>query len=60
LINAIAIVELARRKWVEIANTTYEAYIVLFQQVYSMIEQKYGFKYEYLNEVAKNSKAFEF
>jgi len=24
-----------------------------------MIEQKYGLKYEYLNEVAKNSKAFE-
>lgn len=59
LINAIAIVELARRKWVESANTSYEAYTVLFQQIYSMIEQKYGLKYEYLNKLVKNSKAFE-
>lgn len=59
LINAIAIVELARRKWIESANTAYEAYTVLFQQIYSMIEQKYGLKYEYLYELLKNSKAFE-
>lgn len=59
LINAIAIVELARRKWIESANTAYDAYTVLFQQIYSMIEQKYGLKYEYLNELLKNSKAFE-
>ena len=59
LINAIAIVELARRKWIESANTTYDAYTVLFQQIYSMIEQKYGLKYEYLMEIINNCKAFK-
>lgn len=59
LINAIAIVELARRKWIESANTSYDSYTVLFQQIYSMIEQKYGLRYEYLIELTKNSKAFE-
>lgn len=59
LINAIAIVELARRKWVENVNTAYDAYTVLFQQIYSMIEQSYGMKYEFLNELIKNSYAFK-
>lgn len=59
LINAVAIVELARRKWVENVNTAYESYTVLFQQIYSMIEQRYGLKYEYLNELIRNSNAFK-
>lgn len=58
LINAIALVELAKYKWIESPNTAYEAYTVLFQQIYSLIEEKYGLSYKCLNKVVKNSKAF--
>lgn len=58
LINAIAIVELARRKWIESANTSLASYTVLFQQLFSMIEQKYGLKENYLKSIVEESNSF--
>lgn len=59
LINAIAIVELARKKWIESAYTPLSAYTVLFQQLFSMIQQKYGLKQSYLNEIVEKSNSFD-
>ena len=58
LINAIAIVELARRKWIEPALTPLAAYTVLFQQLFSMIQQKFGLKCSYLKEIVEKSNSF--
>lgn len=58
LINAIAIVELGRKKWIESAPTPSSAYTVLFQQLFSMIQQKFGLKYSYLKEIVKKSNSF--
>lgn len=54
LINAIAIVELAREKWVESALIPSAAYTVLFQQIFSMIQQKFGLRHSYLKEIVEN------
>ena len=58
LINAIAIVELARQKWIEPTVTPLSAYTVLFQQLFSMIQQKFGLKQSYLKEIIKKSNSF--
>lgn len=58
LVNSIAIVELSRKKWIESINTSSAAYTVLFQQIISMIEQKYGLRKDYLQEILKNSGSF--
>lgn len=59
LLNAIAIVELARKQWVESAHTATSAYTVLFQQIISMILQKYGVREEYLKEIVLKSSCFQ-
>ena len=58
LTNAIAIVELARQKWIESAQTPLSAYTVLFQQLFSMIQQKFGLKLSYLKEIMEKSNSF--
>lgn len=58
LINAISIVELARRKWIESAHTPLAAYTVLFQQLFSMIQQKYGLKEDYLKGILQEASPF--
>ncbi len=58
LINAIAIVELAREKWVESALIPSAAYTVLFQQIFSMIQQKFGLRHSYLKEIVEKSNSF--
>lgn len=58
LLNSIAIVELAKEKWVEDSNTSYEAYTVLFQQLYSMIQQKFGSNIEEFKQLVKKSNSF--
>ena len=58
LINAIAIVELARQKWVESAPIPLAAYTVLFQQIFSMIQQKFGLRYSYLKEIVEKTNSF--
>lgn len=58
LLNSIAIVELAKEKWIEDSNTSYEAYTVLFQQLYSMIQQKFGLDIEEFKKIIKKSNAF--
>ena len=58
LINSIAIVELAKEKWIESSHTSFSSYTVLFQQLFSMIEQKYGLKYEYLKGIVEKANCF--
>lgn len=58
LVNAIAIVELAKKKWIESAPTPLSAYTVLFQQLFSMIQQKFGLKYPYLLDIVEKSNSF--
>lgn len=58
LINSIAIVELARQRWIEPAPTPLSAYTVLFQQLFSMIQQKFGLKQSYLIEIVEKSNSF--
>ncbi|SHD77390.1 DEAD/DEAH box helicase [Schnuerera ultunensis] len=59
LINAIAIVELARQKWIESTPTPLAAYTVLFQQLFSMIQQKFGLKHPYLKGIVEKSNSFK-
>lgn len=59
LINSIAIVELARQKWVESAPIPSSSYTVLFQQLISMIQQKFGLKESYLKEIIQRSNSFK-
>lgn len=59
LINAIAIVELARKQWIESAHTPLASYTVLFQQLFSMIEQKFGLNKLYFKDVISKSGSFK-
>lgn len=59
LINAIAIVELARQKWIESTPTPLAAYTVLFQQLFSMIQQIFGLSQPYLKEIVEKSNSFK-
>ncbi|WP_313558811.1 DEAD/DEAH box helicase [Ruminiclostridium cellobioparum] len=58
LLNSIAIVELARRKWVESANIPKKAYNVLLQQIFSTINQMYCVSKEYILSIVRNVNSF--
>lgn len=58
LVNAIALIELARGKWIESSNISLSAYTVLFQQVVSMIEQKFGLNKTYLDDIVNGTLSF--
>jgi len=59
LLNAIAIVELARKKWVESVNIPRKAFNVLLQQIFSVINQKYGISKEYIRNIVQNVNSFK-
>lgn len=58
LVNAIAIVELARKKWIEPINIGQASYTVLFQQLISMILERYGLDKEYGQRIINHTNSF--
>lgn len=59
LIKSIAIVELARKKWIESINICTNSYTTLFQQIICLIQQKFGIKESDFISLVKSSKSFD-
>lgn len=59
LLNSIAIVELAREKWVESAQIQTKAYNVLLQQILSLINQKFGVLRKNIKELVSSVNSFK-